>query len=255
MRRYARRRVEQLAALDLCGYILKKDSPSCGMERVKVGRIGNPSYSSRAVRHGVGLFAEALLTGLPNLSVEEEGRLCDPRLRENWIERVFAYQRIKALWASRWRIGDLVAFHSAHKFALLAHWPQGYSELSRLVAAAKSLPRTKLREAYETQFMATLRKFATPGRHANVLRHMAGFVSDQLDTAARQELAALVGDYRRGLVPLIVPITLLAHHVRQFDVEHLRGQTYLNPHPNELMLRSRHYPEAGMACRSARLVS
>ncbi len=242
MRRYARQRVRQLAALDLCGYILKKDSPSCGMERVKVyagGRIGNPSYvHGNPVRRGVGLFAEALLAGLPNLPVEEEGRLADPLLRENWVERIFAYQRLKALWSRRWKVDDLVALHTAHKFALLAHSPRAYAELGRLVAAARSLPRAELRERYEGQFMAALAKIATPGRHANVLQHMAGFLSDRLDAAARQELAGMIDDYRRGLVPLVVPITLISHHARQLDVKYLRGQTYLHPHPKELMLRN-----------------
>ncbi len=273
MRRYARRRMRQLAELDLCGYILKKDSPSCGMERVKVYPLSGeakkrrseeaeekarydaapphrfsapPSLPSSAssllcspVRRGVGLFAEALLAGLPNLPVEEEGRLCDPRLRENWVERIFAYQRLKALWRRRWKVADLVAFHTAHKFALLAHSPRAYAELGRLVAAARSVTRTELRHAYEKQFMAVLTKIATAGRHANVLHHMAGFLSDRLGSAARQELAGLIDDYRRGLVPLVVPITLISHHARQLDVEYLRGQTYLNPHPKELMLRNR----------------
>ncbi len=249
MRRYARRRVEQLAELDLCGYILKKDSPSCGMERVKVYQSNPPKSTPAApssrgagggspVRRGVGLFAEALLAGLPNLPVEEEGRLSDPRLRENWVERIFAYQRLKMLWGGRWKVGDLVAFHTAHKFAVLAHSPRAYTELGRLVAAAKSLPRAKLRDAYEKQFMAALAKMATPGRHANVLQHMAGFLSDHLDAAARQELAGLIDDYRRGLLPLVVPITLISHHARQLDAPYLRGQTYLNPHPKERMLRN-----------------
>jgi uncharacterized protein YbbK (DUF523 family)/uncharacterized protein YbgA (DUF1722 family) len=240
MRRYARRRVEQLAALDLCGYVLKSNSPSCGMEgvTVTVGRIDNPPDKARPVRRGRGLFADALLEGLPNLPVEEEGRFADPRLRENWIERIFAYQRLKALGVGRWKLADLAALHEAHKFSLLAHSPQAYAALSRLVASAKSERPRELREAYERQFMAALAKIATPRRHARVLEHMAGSLRAHLDAAAWQELAGPIDDYRHGLVPLVVPITLIGHHARRLDVQRLRGQTYLNPDPRELMLRN-----------------
>jgi len=233
MRSFARRRTAQLGADALCGYVLKKDSPSCGMERVRVyGTGGVPSRSGR------GLFAAALMQRYPNLPVEEEGRLCDPRLRENFVERVFAYRRLRKLFGGRWVIGDLVAFHTAHKLQLLAHSPRGYQELGRLVAGAKMLARGELRERYEAQFMAALRSLATPRRHVNVLQHMIGYFRPQLDDASRRELVALVEDYRSGLVPLIVPITLIHHYVRRFGVSYLDGQTYLAPHPKELMLRN-----------------
>jgi uncharacterized protein YbgA (DUF1722 family) len=164
--------------------------------------------------------------------------LCDPRLRENWIERVFAYHRLQTLWATRWRVGDLVAFHTSHKLVLLAHSPQAFQQLGRLVAASKTLPRGELRECYEREFMAALTKLATRGRHTNVLQHMVGYFRDQLDDASRRELLGCIEDYRRSLVPLIVPITLVAHYVRRFDVEYLKGQVYLNPHPKELALRN-----------------
>ena len=125
MEGWARTRVEALSFEDLAGYVLKKDSPSCGMERVKVyGGSGMPT------RDGRGLFAEALLSRFPNLPVEEEGRLSDPRLRENFIERVFAYRRLKELFRGRWTTGRLVAFHTAHKMALLAHSASSYQPRS-----------------------------------------------------------------------------------------------------------------------------
>jgi len=233
MRAFVKRRVGELAQQDLCGYVLKKDSPSCGMERVRVYRPGAP-----AERDGRGLFAQALLEALPSLPVEEEGRLNDPALRENFIERIFAYRRLRDLFASEWRSADLVAFHTAHKLQLMAHAPQAYAELGRLVAGQKQLSRAALRSRYETEFMAALGKRATPGRNANVLEHMAGYVSDRLDAAERRELRELIHDYRAGLVPLLVPLTLVRHHARRQEVAYLLGQVYLDPHPKELMLRN-----------------
>ncbi|HXQ21685.1 MAG TPA: DUF523 and DUF1722 domain-containing protein [Candidatus Acidoferrales bacterium] len=233
MRRYAQRRAARLAADDLCGYVLKKDSPSCGMARVKVyGARGAPAQSGR------GLFAEALLQRFPSLPVEEEGRLNDPQLRESFVERVFAYHRVRALFAARWMVGDLVTFHTAHKLQLLAHSPTAYARLGRLVAASTRMPRPELRARYEADFMSGLAVPATPRRHVNVLQHIAGYFKRQLDDDARRELLALIEDYRAGLIPLVVPITLVRHYVRRFDVAHLKGQVYLEPHPKELMLRN-----------------
>jgi len=233
MRAWARRRVDALAREDLDGYVLKKDSPSCGMERVKV--YGG---SGMATRDGRGLFAEVLLDTLPLLPVEEEGRLTDPTLRENFIERVFAYRRLKALFSGRWTHGALVAFHTAHKMALLAHSTTAYQELGRLVARGAKAPRAGLRTEYEALFMGTLSIPATTRRHTNVLMHMSGHLKTHLDSASKQELAACIDEYRRGLVPLVVPITLLRHYVRRHTIDYLAGQTYLEPHPRELMLRN-----------------
>ncbi len=233
MRPYSQTRVEELAGENLSGYILKKDSPSCGLERVRV--YHGPG---RVTRSGRGLFAAALADRFGNLPIEEDGRLCDPRLRENWIERVFAYHRLQAMWATRWRLGDLVEFHTSHKLVLLAHSPKAYQQLGQLVAGAKSLPRAELRERYEREIMAALTKLATRGRHTNVLQHMVGYFSDKLDDASRRELLDCIEDYRGELVPLIVPVTLVAHYVRLFDVAYLKGQVYLKPHPKELSLRN-----------------
>ncbi len=233
MRTYAARRVTRLAADDLCGYVLKKDSPSCGMQRVKVyGSHGMPQKSGR------GVFADALLQRFSLLPVEEEGRLTDPRLRENFVERVFAYQRLRRFFGGRWTVGGLVAFHSAHKLQLLAHSTRAYEQLGRLVAGAKALARPALRDDYETQFMGALQVLVTRRRHVNVLQHISGYFKKQLDDDSRRELQSLVDDYGHGLVPLIVPLTLVRHYVRRFQVAYLQGQTYLEPHPKELMLRN-----------------
>ena len=227
MRSFATRRAAALAKENLSGFILKNRSPSCGMERVKVHQAKGPPK-----RTGQGLFAEALLQRLPNLPVEEEGRLCDPRLRENWVERVFAYHALKGLWAKRWKIGDLVRFHTAY------HSPADYRQLGRLVVDAKSIPRNELRSRYEADFMRALKKIATTRKNTNVLQHMVGFFKKELDADSRHELLAHIEDYRQGLVPLIVPLTLIRHFVRVLQIPYLEDQAYLNPHPKELALRN-----------------
>lgn len=234
MQAWSARRLDELAREDLSGYVLKKDSPSCGMERVKLydGAGGMPA------RTGRGLFAEALLARLPLLPVEEEGRLGDARLRENFVERIFAYRRLKDLFASRWTLGQLVAFHTAHKMSLLSHSTTAYQAMGQLVANGKGMDRRELRREYELLFMRTLGIPATTRRHTNVLTHMAGHLKSLLDAPSRQELAACIDEYRQGLVPLVVPLTLIRHYVRVHDVAYLRGQIYLEPHPRELMLRN-----------------
>jgi uncharacterized protein YbgA (DUF1722 family)/uncharacterized protein YbbK (DUF523 family) len=233
MRDFAAKRVAQLAGDELCGYILKKDSPSCGMERVKVYEAHTiPSKSGR------GLFADALVQRYPNLPVEEEGRLNDPHVRENFVERVFAYRRVRALFSGRWTLRALVAFHTAHQLQLMAHSPQMYARLGRFVAVAKNVARAEVRARYEALFMQGLAEPATRRQHANLLQHMAGYFKKRLDDASKRELQLVIDDHRRGLIPLVVPITLIRHYVRRFDVDDLRGQVYLDPHPKELMLRN-----------------
>jgi uncharacterized protein YbgA (DUF1722 family)/uncharacterized protein YbbK (DUF523 family) len=230
---WAARRVEQLAREDLDGYILKKDSPSCGLDRVKV-------YNAHLApaRTGRGLFADALVARLSKLPVEEEGRLCDPRLRENFVERVFAYRRLRTFFTGRWTVSGLVHHQAAHKLTLLSHSPDACRTLGRLVARAKDLPRAEVRATYEDGFMRCLATLATPRKHVNVLQHMLGYFRGVLDADSRAELAGAIADYRRGLVPLVVPLTLLRSQVRRCRVTYLAGQTYLEPHPKELMLRN-----------------
>ena len=233
MTAYARRRVAALAREGLSGYLLKRASPSCGMERVKVYTgDGAPS------RAGRGLFARALIDALPLLPVEEEGRLTDPRLRENFITRVFAYRRLTALRESRPRPADIVAFHTAHKYLLLSHSPQHHARLGRLVAGVKAEPREAWLERYAQGFMQALRVKATARKHVNVLQHIMGFFKAKLSGGEKRELLGLIGDYSRGLLPLIVPITLINHHVARFEIGYVADQIYLHPHPKELMLRN-----------------
>jgi uncharacterized protein YbbK (DUF523 family)/uncharacterized protein YbgA (DUF1722 family) len=219
MRGYARRRLQELGETELCGFVLKKGSPTCGLERVKVYSTGGMPLNS-----GQGLFADALVTCFPTLPIEEEGRLNDPRLRENFIERVFAYRRLANLFTARWSMGDVVRFHTIHKLTLMAHRPESYQRLGRLVASGKS--------------MAALSVIATPRRQANVLQHMLGYFKQTLDRESRAELLGLIEDHAIGRVPQVVPLTLFGHHIRRCGVRYLADQVYLRPHPVELMLRN-----------------
>ena len=227
---YGRRVAAELE--DISGYILKSKSPSCGMERVKVYRGDMPS------RQGRGIFARVLLQARPLLPAEEEGRLGDPVLRENFIERVFAYRRWQALAAAGPTPSGLVRFHTIHKLALMAHSPEAYQRLGRLVAGVGRHPSEALAAQYIEDFMAALRQRATRQRHTNVLQHLMGYLKKTLSRADKAEMLDLIDAYRRGLVPLIVPVTLLKHHFRQHPDPYVDQQTYLNPHPRELMLRN-----------------
>lgn len=233
MRRYARSRTRGLAKENLSGYIVKKDSPSCGMERVKVWSSNDKGVSER---NGRGLFTAELLRQFPNMPVEEEGRLHDPTLRENFFERVFAYRSIRDLFSKRWATGTIVRFHTSHKLTLMAHTLPRYRELGRLVADAKTIPRAEFARRYEDEFMTAMKTRATTARHTNVLMHALGHFKTRLEKESRAELLSVIEDYRRQLVPRIVPLTLIRHHARTLDVTYLLGQQYLSPHPKELAL-------------------
>lgn len=233
MNRYAAGRVADLAALELCGYLLKKDSPSCGMERVPVKNAkGMPD------RRGRGLFAQELMARLPLLPVEEEGRLHDARLRENFIVRVFAYHRLRGLFSGRFSRGRVVAFHSQEKLLLMAHSPRHYKELGRLVAAVKDYRPAEFKERYSALYMEALAVKTTAKKNVNVLQHMLGFLRDDLGPAQKQDILQVLEDYRHDLVPLIVPLTLLRHHLTVSGIDYLNDQVYLHPHPKELALRN-----------------
>jgi uncharacterized protein YbgA (DUF1722 family)/uncharacterized protein YbbK (DUF523 family) len=232
MNEWSDRKARALVKQRLSAYILKKDSPSCGMTRVKRYPASEDGATARnrgtPSRDGVGLFAAALARHLPDLPIEEEGRLHDPVLRDTFIESVFAYHRWQRLRAAGFSTGALVAFHTGYKLSLLAHAPTAYQALGRIVAQAKQLPRAELLQRYQTGFMAALRKPATRGRHTNVLQHMAGYFKKTLDESARRELEALIADYSAGRVPLVAPLTLLRHHVKRLGVAYLAGQVYLD---------------------------
>jgi uncharacterized protein YbgA (DUF1722 family)/uncharacterized protein YbbK (DUF523 family) len=234
MERYSRNKVQQLKKRKLDGFVLKRASPTCGMERVKVyGKGGSPA------KNGVGVFARILMESMPNLPVEEEGRLNDPVLRERFIQHVFCTHRWRSMEAKGLSRRRLVAFHTAHKLILRSHNEAAYRRLGRIVASAGTMPDEELYCSYEDEFHRALNTKATSKRHANVLYHALGYLKRVLDRFEKKELVQIIEDYRNGLVPLVVPITLLRHHVTRHQVAYLMGQLYLEPHPKELMLRNR----------------
>ena len=232
MQDFSRQRVEALAALELDGYVLKKDSPSCGLLRVKIYHgAGAPQ------KDGVGVFAQALVARLPHLPMEEEGRLNDPLLRENFITRVFVHHRWQEEEKAGWSRSSLMRFHERHKFLLMARNQSAMRRLGKLLGESErgdSVP--DLADAYLAGLTETLSRPASRRGHANVLHHLQGFISDGLDRQDRAELLETIERYRQGLVPLVVPLTLVRHHVRRQGVSYLRDQVYLEPHPHELML-------------------
>jgi uncharacterized protein YbgA (DUF1722 family)/uncharacterized protein YbbK (DUF523 family) len=232
---WARKRVEELAQEDLCGFIFKSKSPSSGMERVRVyPKAGQGSPVTR----GVGMFARIFMERFPLLPTEEEGRLHDPILRENFIERIFVFQRWRKLLAAKPARGDLVAFHTRHKLLILAHSTNHYRELGRLVARAKEIPAQELYELYQSRLMEALRLKTTPKKNTNVLQHLMGYFKKDLTPDEKQELLEVIGNYYQGYVPLVVPITLINHYVRKYHQPYLKDQFYLHPHPVELQLRN-----------------
>jgi len=231
---WARHRVRQLEQENLCGFIFKSKSPSDGMERVKV-------YSERApaspLTRGVGMFARIFMAHFPLLPVEDEGRLHDPVLRENFIERLFVFQRWRELLAAGTSLGALVAFHTRHKLLILSHSPKLYRELGRLVAHAREFSSPEIYQRYQTRLMEALRLKATPKKHTNVLYHLMGYFKKDLSADEKEELRELIDYYHQGYVPLVVPITLINHYVRKYRQPYLQEQFYLHPHPVELQLR------------------
>ena len=218
----------------ISGYILKSGSPSCGMERVK-------RYSGenrQPMKDAVGAYAQALMNSNPLLPVEEEGRLQDPVLRENFIERIFVYYRWQMFLQNQPTIGKLVEFHAQHKYALLAHSQDGYKELGQLVANQQKLGQEKVFSEYGSKLMSYFKIRATRKNNTNVLQHIQGYLKEQIDTHDKQELNEVIEQYRIGLVPLVVPITLLRHHFRKYTNDYIQHQTYMNPYPQELMLRN-----------------
>jgi uncharacterized protein YbgA (DUF1722 family)/uncharacterized protein YbbK (DUF523 family) len=233
MHRFASERVRALKELELSGYIFKKDSPSCGMERVRVyNRDGIPNRSGR------GLFASTIMSELPLLPAEEEGRLNDPILRENFVERIFAYHRWQQYAHQRKSVRSLVDFHTRHKLLVLAHSEPHYRKLGRIVAEAKQSPIAAANEQYSRLFMEGLARHATAKKHGNVLEHMMGYFSKELSKEERKELLELMNDFRQRLIPLVVPLTLFHHYVKKYRVSYLENQIYLQPSPKELMLRN-----------------
>jgi uncharacterized protein YbgA (DUF1722 family)/uncharacterized protein YbbK (DUF523 family) len=210
MREYLRKRIKQLERYNFSGYILKKDSPSCGMERVRVYQ-----KSGIPLKQGRGLFGGALVDHFPHLPIEEEGRLNDPALRENFIVRVFAYSRLQELFKGKFSRNKIVRFHTVHKYLLLAHSPKHYKILGQLVAQIKRYKPVNFKEKYMETFMQALSVKSTARKNVNVLQHIMGFLNPHLMPQARADIFKVIENYRAGLVPLIVPLTLIQHYIAE----------------------------------------
>lgn len=216
----------------LCGYIFKARSPSCGMERVK-------TYSTKGLplkSDGVGAFAAEIMRYHPNLPIEEERRLNDPGLRDNFLERVFTYYEWKQLLAGRLTAARLIEFHASHKLTLMAHNQAAYRRLGQMVAEAGKASIRQLAGEYEIELMAAMKRIATRKQHTNVLQHLQGYFSKQLSPEDRNEMTRLIDEYRQGLVPRIAPLTLLRHHFRHYPNDWVSTQSYLDPYPQEIYI-------------------
>lgn len=233
METWAGQRVKTLEKEDLCGFVFKSDSPSSGMERVKV-------YDDKGMprKIGVGIFARIFMEHFPLTPVEEEGRLHDAVLRENFIERIFTYKRYREAMQGKDLIRNLIAFHTKNKLLFMAHSPKHLRQMGKLVAHAKEFPPNEFITQYETLLMEAMSLKPTTAKHTNVLHHIMGYFKKQLTADEKKEILEIVEQYRHGLIPLIVPVTLLNHYVRKYDEPYLKEQFYLNPHPLELQLRN-----------------
>ncbi|RJQ53821.1 MAG: DUF1722 domain-containing protein [Desulfobacteraceae bacterium] len=233
MTRWAERRVTELQKEDLCGFIFKSDSPSSGMERVKV-------YSEKGMpeKKGVGIFARVYMKNFPGIPVEDDGRLHDPAIRENFIERIFTLKRWRNDAAESPDLGNLVDFHTRHKLLILSHSQKYYRQMGKLVADGRMMALQKLYDSYERLLMEALSLKTTVKKNTNVLQHLMGYFKKQLTADEKQELLEVFEQYRSGFTPLIVPLTLINHYVRKYDQPYLKMQIYLNPHPVELKLRT-----------------
>jgi uncharacterized protein YbgA (DUF1722 family)/uncharacterized protein YbbK (DUF523 family) len=233
MQRWARRRVKELEKEDLHGFIFKSDSPSSGMIRVKVyNEKGMP------IKKGVGMFAREFMAHFPLIPAEDDGRLNDPKIRENFIERIFTLRRWRETIYSGKRMGNLVDFHTRNKLLILSHSPKHYKIMGKLVAEGKQMPMKDLYAQYATVLMEALALKTTTKKNLNVLQHLMGYFKKQLSGDEKQELLDVFEQYYQEYVPLVVPLTLINHFVRKYDQQYLKLQTYLNPHPVELKLRT-----------------
>ncbi|MGL5031614.1 MAG: YbgA family protein [Aeromonas sp.] len=218
----------------ISGYILCAKSPSCGMERVKLYGANNEG----SAKEGVGLFAKALMEANPLLPVEEDGRLCDPILRENFVLRVFAYHDWQQLCAAGITAASLIGFHSRYKYLVLSHATPQYRALGQLLGnLGKHANLQQIADNYIKGLMATLTLRANRRSHTNVLMHLQGYFKRVLTPSQKQELAEAINQYRLGVYPLLVPLTLIRHYLREYPNAYLSEQVYLHPHPDSLKLR------------------
>lgn len=233
MKTWAKKRLQELAQENLCGFIFKCDSPSSGMVRVKVyGKKGMPQ------KKGVGIFARAFMDFFPLVPVEDDGRLRNPLIRENFIDQVFTLKNWRDTRAQRSCVGNVVDFHSRNKLVLMAHSPHHLKEMGAMAAVGEQMECSLLYLEYEKLLLEALRLKTTVKKNVDVMLHMLGYFKKVLTEDEKQELLEVIDHYKRALVPQVVPLTLFKHYVRKYDQPYLGQQTYLNPHPVDLKLRN-----------------
>lgn len=219
---------------NLSGYIVCKNSPSCGLERVRVyDSTGNGNKKS-----GIGLFTKQLIKIMPWLPIEEDGRLSDPHIRENFIIRVFALHELNELRENSFNRHSLIDFHARYKLLLLAHSQPLYRELGRFVSNNKEWESIdSYFNEYRNKFMNLLQHQATRSNHTNVLMHIQGYFKSHLTSNQRRALSKLILEYRQGIQPLLAPLTLIIHYLSEYPDSYLDSQKYFNPYPKALSLR------------------
>jgi len=232
MKNWSEKKLDELSKKELCGFIFKSRSPSSGMQSIKI-------YTEKGIssKKGVGIFAASFMKRFPLCPAEDDGRLNDSKIRENFIERIFVFNRWHEFIKKSGSYGDLINFHTAHKLLILSHSPKHYTMLGRMIAKGKEYTSIT-NDTYIMTIMEGLRLIATTKKNTNVLQHIAGYFKKQLSPDEKEELSEIIGHYYRGLIPLVVPVTLINHYVRKYNEPYLKGQYYLNPHPLELMLRN-----------------
>ncbi|MCG6973821.1 MAG: DUF523 and DUF1722 domain-containing protein [Desulfobacterales bacterium] len=233
MTEWARKKVEELEKESLCGFVFKKNSPSSGLYKVPV-----KNFKGMPQKKGQGIFARIFTEHFPLVPVEEDGRLHDAKLRETFIEQIFALMRWRETSSKKKRLGSLIDFHTRHKLLIMSHSPTYLKMMGKLVAESKTLSAEDVFAQYEALLIAALRLKSTLKRNINVLQHIMGYFKKRLSPDEKQELLEIIEQYRQEFVPLIVPVTLLNHYVRKYKQPYLAQQFYLNPHPISLKLRN-----------------
>lgn len=234
MKKWGEIKLNELSPENLCGFIFKANSPSSGMERIKI----YPPAGGVAQKNGVGIFADMFMKKFPYLPVEDDGRLHDPAIRENFIERIFTYKRWLEMIETQRTVNGLIQFHTSHKLMLMAHSPEHYRIAGQITASANKSNLKNKQSDYLKNLMAGLKKAATPRKNFNVLQHILGYFKNDLTSDEKRETLEIMENYKNELIPLIVPVTLLNHYINKYNQEYLKGQYYLHPHPYELKLRN-----------------
>lgn len=233
MEKFVQKRLDQLEKEDLRGFVFKVKSPTSGMRGVKIyTEQGMPS------RRGSGIFAREFMKRFPHIPVEDEGRLHDAGIRENFIERLFVYDRWRSFLNDEKNVKGLVTFHTEQKYLLMAHAPDLLRQMGKTVAAVKKETLDKDLQRYQELLLTAMKRKATVKKNVNVLHHIMGYFKDQLTADEKQELLEIIEKYAESYAPLIVPVVLLQHYVRKYDEPYLKNQYYLQPHPDELKLRN-----------------